>query len=132
MRGVPSIGGLVFCLSASASMAQAERVACQLAAPCPETGICAAETVALSFEIDRTQFAPPVDPKEPPRRKVTQVDLGGVRFVAEAMVIGDVRGFWEDAEAMGSRIFTMQPDGTGLYSEDPSGRTLRGPCEVTG
>ncbi|MCG6902842.1 MAG: hypothetical protein LJE68_09190, partial [Rhodobacter sp.] len=77
------------------------------------------------------QFAPAHDRAEPPRRKVTMVDLDGATFAAEPMLIGDVRGFWEDAEAMGSRIFTMQADGSAIYTEDPAGLRLTGTCEVT-
>ena len=110
--------------------AMAERVECRLAAPCPDSGICVQDIVPLAFEIDRNQFAAPVDSNEPPRNKVTHVDLGGVRFAAEPMIIGDTLGFWEDAEAMGERMFTLGSDGIGLYTEWPAGVELSGECVV--
>lgn len=111
--------------------AEAQRVDCRLSAPCPAVGVCVPERKRLTFEIDRSQFAPPVHRDEPPRVKVTHVDLGGIRFAAEPMIIGDIIGFWEDAEAMGSRIFTLGPDGIGVYNEDPAGIRLTGRCEVS-
>ena len=108
----------------------ADRVECRLSAPCPGSGICVQDIVPLSFEIDRNQFVAPVDANEPPRNKVTQVDLGGVKFAAEPLIIGDMMGFWEDAEAMGERMFTLGPDGMGLYTEWPAGVELSGECVV--
>ena len=108
----------------------AERVECRLSAPCPGNGICVQDAVPLAFEIDRNQFVAPVDANEPPRNKVTQVDLGGVKFAAEPLIIGETLGFWEDAEAMGERMFTLGPDGQGLYTEWPAGVELSGECVV--
>jgi len=109
----------------------AERVECSLSEPCPTSGVCFQEAVDLHFVIDHNQFSDAVDVNDPPRRKVTLVTLGDEQYSAEPMIIGDVRGFWQDTEAMIDRIFTMQADGSGVYSESPSGKTLTGSCEVS-
>ncbi len=116
-------------IAAAAGPARAERVACALSAPCGAVA-CTGATVAVSFEIDRAQFAPPYDPDEPPRNKVTRVEMGGQRFAAEPFLIGGMRGFWEDAGALGERMLTVGPDGAARYSELPSGNRLTGTCEV--
>ncbi len=117
-------------LAVMASPASAQLVECTLSAPCPGT-VCVGENVAVRFEIDRSQFAPPIDPKEPPRNKVTHVRMGGFGFAAEPILMGDVLGFWEDAEALGNRMLIVQPDGTARYSEQPSGKDMTGTCEVS-
>ena len=120
---------LLICLTASPALA--ERVSCTLSQPCPILTDCATETLALDFVIDRSQFVAAVDVNEPPRKKVTVVTLGEEQFRAEPFLIGDVRGFWQDTEAMSDRMFTMQADGSAIYSESPSGVQLSGLCEVT-
>ena len=117
-------------LALFAGPALGERIACTLSEPCASQVPCP-QPVNLSFIIDRNQFSAAVHPNDPPRKQVTMVDLGGIRFAAEPMIIGKTRGFWEDGEAMGARIFTMQPDGSGIYNETATGRQLAGPCTVT-
>ena len=122
----------VLMLCVIGSPALAERVSCDLSLPCPATATeCVNATLALSFVIDRSQFVAAVDVNEPPRQKTTVVTLGEERFGAEPFVIGNVRGFWQDTEAMSDRMFTMQADGSATYSESPSGLQLSGRCEVT-
>ncbi len=87
--------------------------------------------VQVAFTIDRNQFIAPMDPKDPPRRKITRVEMGRDRFLAEPFLIGQSLGFWEDAEAVGSRMLVVQPGGAAKYSETPSGRRLTGTCEVS-
>ena len=116
---------------ANVTSARAELVECVLSEPCTTTGVCLRDSIDLHFVIDRNQFADAVNVNDPPRRKVTLVTLGDEEFSAEPMIIGDVRGFWQDTEATGDRIFTMQADGSGVYSESPSGKTLTGSCEVS-
>lgn len=121
--------GLSFLFGLIGTATMAERITCTLSEPCASQSPCPPD-VDLSFVIDHSQFSAAVHPNDPPRRLVTLVDLGSIRFAAEPMIIGDTRGFWEDGEAMGARIFTLQPDGSGIYNETATGRRLSGPCVV--
>ena len=86
----------------------------------------------IRFAIDRNQFAPPVDPEDPPRRKVTQVRLGSHSFVAEPILMDSgVRGFWTDDPVTGTHVLTTRADGTATYS-GPDGGTTNGICEDIG
>ena len=114
----------------AATALYAERVDCTLTSLC-EGADCAGEPIPVHFEIDRNQFTAPIDGNEPPQVKVTHVDMDGVRFAAEPIVIGQTLGFWEDAQALGARMLVMQPDGQAKYSETATGRRLSGRCEVT-
>ena len=110
-------------LALLATPAQAQDVRCTL-----DDGTA---PVQIAFTIDRNQFVAPVSAKDPPRRKITQVQMGRDRFLAEPFLIGQSLGFWEDAEAVGSRMLVVQPGGEANYSETPSGRRLTGTCEVS-
>ncbi len=122
------LSSVLICLLASPVLA--ERIACTLSKPCTTQAPCPSP-VNLNFTIDRNQFSAAVHPQDPPRKQVTMVTLGGIRFSAEPMIIGETRGFWEDGEAMGARMFTMQPDGSGIYNETATGLRLSGPCKVS-
>jgi len=111
-----------------ATPALAQDVRCTLTPPCRGT---ACAPVQVAFTIDRNQFVAPMHPNEPPRRKITHVEMGRDRFAAEPFLIGPALGFWEDAEAVGSRMLVVQPGGDAKYSETPSGRRLTGTCEVS-
>jgi hypothetical protein len=110
--------------------ALAEHVACQLTAPCTVESACLPFRTTLSFDIDRNQFAPPVDAREPPRRKLTTVFLGNIAFEAEPILLQGRRGFWAELED-GSHLFTIDADGSAIYSTLPEGRKLTGTCRVS-
>lgn len=82
----------------------------------------------VGFSIDRNQFVAPHAQGEPPRRKITQVTYGAMRFVAEPFLIGDIRGFF--AEGLGgSRVmFSVAPDGSAISAHPRSGERLTGAC----
>lgn len=88
--------------------------------------------VTVEFSIDHAQFAPALDPNDPPRRKVTRVRLGTQSFVAEPILMtGGVRGFWTDDPVTGTHVLTAQQDGSAVYSGPARGR-LDGTCEEIG
>ena len=91
---------------------------------------CDLSGVPVRFEIDRTQFAPPVNIGEPTRRRLTTVSMGDAEFPAEPIMMGDVRGFW--AEGMGGSdiMLVMQGDGSAIYANTRAGERLTGTCEV--
>lgn len=91
---------------------------------------CDLSGVPVRFEIDRTQFAPALDAKEPTRRHVTTVTLGDAVFPAEPVIIGDVRGFWAEGIEGSDVMMIMQPDGRAVYSNPRAGERLTGICEV--
>ncbi|WP_131801572.1 hypothetical protein [Cognatiyoonia koreensis] len=102
------------------------------------TGPAAAETVScmmddgdeVAFMIDRNQFTHPLDPDEPPQRKVTTVRYGAKHFPAEPILMGDIRGF--QAEGLGgtTMLFIMQSDGTAILANNHEGLRIGGHCEV--
>ena len=104
--------------AALASPAMGESIACDIAG------------IPVRFEIDMTQFAPPVDPGEPPRRRVTTVSLGSQQFEAEPMVMGELRGFWTDGEDAAQVLMIIQPDGAATLTNAPPGTEKTGRCEV--
>lgn len=86
-------------------------------------------SMSVSFEIDASQFVAPQNPNDPPRRQITTVDMDGARFVAQAIMLpGGVRGFHEEAGALGSRLLIVQPDGTARLSLQPQNQTWLGAC----
>lgn len=107
----------------------AERVECEFMAPCL-TSVCLPEAVPVSFEIDHRQFAPPIDPDEPPRNKVTVVAMGGAQFKAEPILMDDgTRGFWANVEGV-EHLMTMRPDGMGTYASSGAVSFMSGRCGV--
>ncbi|MEJ6398245.1 hypothetical protein [Yoonia sp. 208BN28-4] len=109
----------------------AETVTCSLSGPCADFQACGTTGADLEFTIDRTQFAPAIDADEPPRRKLSIVQLGQAQFPAEPFIISDTIGFSAEAFGGAPAIFAMQPDGTGTYAVARHGYELTGPCEVT-
>ena len=109
--------GRVALLALLAGPAQADQLSCRLA-----------DGTALSFAIDRGDFALPQDPKDPPRRAVTWVSLGAQTFAAEPFLIGPVRGFHAPASA-GGMMFSVQADGRATLADMQSGTTRTGTCE---
>jgi len=101
-----------------ASSAAAESISCDMAG------------VPVNFDIDLTQFAPPVDPGEPPRRRVTTVAIGEDEYEAEPMVMGDMRGFWTDGTEPPQIIMIIHPDGAATLTNAPEGAEVSGRCEV--
>ncbi len=112
-------------LTCLAPMAAADSLACEVAAPCP-TGGC--EAVAIAFDINRDEFAPAHDPNEPPRRKVTTVQMGNARFPAEAIVMGESRGFWAEGGGGAHVLFMVHADGSAFYIDDRTGLRMEGTC----
>ncbi|RVT83930.1 hypothetical protein DXV76_09450 [Rhodobacteraceae bacterium CCMM004] len=101
---------------------------CRVADVCADEARCAATALDIRFAIDGTQFVDPVHRGEPPRRKVTTVTAGRAVFAAEPFVLGDVRGFYADAEALGHRMLSIAPDGRASYAETVAGRRMTGTC----
>jgi hypothetical protein len=91
---------------------------------------CDLSGVLVRFEIDRAQFAPPIDNQEPIRRRVTTVQMGDAQFPAEPIMIGDARGFWAEGLAGSDVMMVMQGDGSAVYTDTRAGKRLTGTCEV--
>ena len=112
------------------SPASAERVECTFKAPCL-SAVCVEETIPVAFTIDHNQFAPALDPNEPPRNKVTTVALGDETFKAEPIVMADgTRGFWTNISGV-DHLMTMRPDGMGTYATTGAIPFMSGRCGVT-
>ena len=104
------------------SGATADSLSCTLCAtPC-------IDPVSVDFDIDRDQFAPPVNAADPPRRKVTLVRMGDAQFPAEPIVMGDARGFWAEGGGGSQVLFITQPDGTAIFVNERAGLRLEGTC----
>ena len=86
--------------------------------------------IALSFVLDRNQFAPAQDSNDPPRRRATVVQYGDHSFPATPFVMGDTRGFHADAPGGADAVFVMQPDGAATYAVARTGEKQTGTCEV--
>lgn len=84
----------------------------------------------VRFTIDRAQFAPALDPAEPPRRQVTTVTMDGTTFPAEPILMGGVRGFWAAARDGSEKMMVMQSDGSAAYADSATGQRITGTCEV--
>lgn len=84
----------------------------------------------LSFTIDPTQFAAPVNVNEPPRQARTIVSYGDKSFPATPFLISDTRGF--EAEGLGgtTTIFVMQNNGDAVLSDHRAGLRITGRCTV--
>ena len=95
-----------------------------------ESFVCDMDGTPLQFDIDMTQFAPPVDQGEPPRRRVSSVVMGDETFEAEPMVMGDLRGFWTDGNQPDQVVLIIQADGTATLTVGADGDELAGRCEV--
>ena len=95
-----------------------------------EVVTCDLSGTAVRFEIDRAQFAPAVDLAEPPRRRITTVQMGDAQFPAEPIMMGDVRGFWAEGLAGSDVMMVMQADGSAVYADTRAGTRLTGTCEV--
>ena len=91
---------------------------------------CDLSGVPVQFEIDLAQFAPAMDLAEPPRRRVTTVQMGDAQFPAEPIMMGDVRGFWAEGLAGSDVMMVMQADGTAVYADTRAGQRLTGTCKV--
>jgi hypothetical protein len=131
MRRCTCFTAAICALAAPGTAAPFEQVDCRLSAPCPDATPCASEPVSASFEIDLGQFSPPLLKGDPPRRQVTQVQLGQSRFRAEPIVMDSgVRGFWAKLDGV-DHLLTIQPDGGGIYTRTPPGALMTGQCEVS-
>ena len=91
---------------------------------------CDLSGVPIQFAIDRAQFAPALDLAEPPRRRITTVQMGDATFPAEPILMGDVRGFWAEGLAGSDVMMVMQGDGSAVYTDARAGERLTGTCEV--
>jgi len=118
------------CVAVLAAPATAETLVCRMTPDCDAAAPCAMSPADITFAIDRNQFAPPVDAREPPRVKRTYVDMNGKAFVAEPFLMqgGAVRGFWTTADASGTRMLTTMADGSARYSDSRSGDRMTGRC----
>jgi len=136
MKNVSYLSGIhIFCIAATPANATTERIACQFHRPCLEATVCVPDAVALAFTIDRTQFAPPHDPKEPPRNKVTHVSvthaaLGADTFKAEPILMVDgTRGFWAHLDGV-DHLMTLRQDGRSTYATTGPIPPMTGHCEI--
>lgn len=91
---------------------------------------CDLSGVPVQFEIDRAQFAPPINKAEPEQRRITTVSMGDAQFPAEPIMMGDVRGFWAEGLAGSDVMMVMQGDGSAVYADTRAGERLTGTCEV--
>lgn len=95
-----------------------------------EVVTCDLSGIPVSFAIDLAQFAPAVDLAEPPKRRITTVQMGDAQFPAEPILMGDVRGFWAEGLAGSDVMMVMQADGSAIYADTRAGERLTGTCEV--
>lgn len=102
---------------ACASPVAAETVRCDMA-----------DGTDLAFDIDRTQFAPPLDRREPPRQQRTRVIHDGAIFAATPFLLGQARGFEAIAADGKTTVFVVQPNGAARWSRP--GTPLTGTCRV--
>lgn len=107
-----------FLCATLAGPAMAETIACDLSG------------IPVQFQIDPAQFAPARDTAEPPRRRITTVQMGDATFPAEPIMMGDVRGFWAEGLAGSDVMMVMQSDGTAVYADTRAGERLTGTCEI--
>ena len=107
-----------FLCATLSSSAMAETISCDLSG------------TPVQFDIDRAQFAPAMDLSEPPRRRITTVQMGDAIFPAEPIMMGDVRGFWAEGLAGSDVMMVMQGDGSAVYADTRAGQRLTGTCEV--
>ena len=84
---------------------------------------------SVTFSIDPNQFVAAQNPNDPPRRQVTTVNIDGIRFVAEAIMLsGGILGFHEDAGEIGRRLMIVQPNNTARLSLSPANEVWTGTC----
>ncbi|WP_323768617.1 hypothetical protein [Antarctobacter sp.] len=87
------------------------------------------DRLSLRFDLDTASFAPPLDPNEPPRRRVSRVTLGDDGFTAEAILSENgQRGFWSPDRGW---LLTMDRDGAARLSDADQAPWL-GRCKETG
>lgn len=101
-----------------AGPAVAEQITCNLSG------------MPVSFAVDRAQFAPAVDAQEPAQRRITTVQMGDATFPAEPILIGDLRGFWTQAQDGAERTLTAQGDGSAIYVDARDDLRISGTCAV--
>ena len=130
-------GGAVKVLAAlvlaGPGLALAQDLTCTLAEPCTDGAPCPAEPVTFHFTIDEAQMRAEETATEPGPVPFTIVTIDDrAVFAAEVLWMrgGRLRGFYEEAGALGTRMFLLREDGTATYSETPSGLRLAGRCEA--
>lgn len=96
-----------------------------------EVVTCDLSGTPVRFAIDHSQFAPAIDNAEPPRRRITTVQMGGASFPAEPLLMGNIRGFWAEGLGGSDIMMVMQADGSAVLSNTRAGQRLTGRCEVT-
>ena len=112
-------------------MKMAAALCATLAGPAlAEVVTCDLSGVPVSFAIDRSQFAPAQDAGDPPRRRVTTVQMDGAQFPAEPIMMGDVRGFWAEGLGGSDAMLVIQGDGSAVYANSRAGERLTGNCTV--
>ena len=116
-----------------AGSAMAQDLTCTLAAPCEDGVPCVADPVSFRFAIDEAQMRAEETASEPGPVPFTIVTMDErTVFAAEVLWMhgGRLRGFFEEAGALGTRMFLLRGDGSATYSETPSGLRLAGTCEA--
>ena len=118
-------------LSLVAAPVAAASWACTLSGPCPDATACPDDPVRIAFDIDPGQFAPPVGPSDPPRRRLTSVTLNGETFDAEPIrMAGGIRGFWGLPGPGSDRILLIEADGAARYDDPARQGQLTGTCKT--
>lgn len=109
----------------------AETWSCTVSEPCPDAEPCADASLSIGFEIDPGQFAPPVGPSDPPRRRLTLVTAGDEVFEAEPFRMpGGRRGFWGLPGPGSDRILLIGADGAARYDDPARPALLTGSCNT--
>lgn len=121
------MGKLAATLLCLASPAFGDDFSCLLRDPLCPSGC---QPVLVEFAINTSQFAPALDPGDPPRRQLARVTLNGTGMLAEAIMMeGGVRGFYAQPGDTQRRLLIMQDDGTARMVLRPEDRTLEGMCD---
>ncbi len=122
-------------LGAGAPPVLAQNLTCTLAEPCEDGAPCNAAPTSFRFAIDEAQMRAEETATEPGPVPFTIITMDErTVFAAEVLWMhgGRLRGFYEEAGALGTRMFLLREDGSATYSETPSGLRLAGTCMETG
>ena len=85
----------------------------------------------LQFVIHDSQFAPALDPREPPRQARSIVTHGPTQFPAAPFRLGPVRGFEAEGPGGTTTLFVIQPDGSATLTNAQDGDSIIGTCTAT-
>lgn len=87
------------------------------------------DRLSLRFDLDTASFAPPLDPNDPPYRRISRVTLNDGGFTAESILSETgQRGFWSPDRGW---LLTVERDGAARLSDAEDAPWL-GTCKETG